>query len=61
MGLKPGQNSGKDGGIFQEIGPRGGAKDNYTTVRDNQKMPPAQKPGNTWKQVDRTPDSKRSK
>lgn len=26
MGLKPGQNSGKDGGIFQEIGPRGGAK-----------------------------------
>ncbi|MDT0206986.1 MULTISPECIES: hypothetical protein [Serratia] len=59
MSLKPGQNSGKNGGIFQEIGPRGGEKDNYATVRDDQRMPPTQNPGSTWKEVKRTPDSKR--
>lgn len=59
MALKPGQNSGKNGGIFQEIGPRGGAKDNFTTVRDNQRMPPTQNPNSSWQPVHRTPDSKR--
>ena len=37
--LKPGQNTGKDGGIYREVGPRGGKTDNYTTVKDNQKLP----------------------
>ena len=32
---KPGQNTGKDGGIYQEVGPRGGLKDIHSTVRDN--------------------------
>lgn len=59
MALKPGQNSGKNGGIFEEFGPRGGAKGNYATVRDDQRMPPTQKPGSVWKLVKRTPDSKR--
>lgn len=57
--LKPGQNTGKDGGIYQEIGPRGGAKDNFATIRDNQKAPPTQSPGHSWQRIERTPDSKR--
>lgn len=57
--IKPGQNTGKDGGIYQEIGPRGGKKDNFATIRDNQKAPPTQQPGNAWERIKRTPDSNR--
>ena len=57
--LKPGENSGTEGGIYQEVGPRGGAKDNYATIPDNKTAPPTSKPGNTWEQTERTPDSKR--
>ncbi|NCF03850.1 hypothetical protein [Kosakonia sp. MH5] len=59
MGLKPGQNSGKDGGIYQEKGPRGGLKDNYSTIADNKKAPPTQNPNSTWVPVKKTPDSNR--
>ena len=38
--IKPGQNTGSNGGIYQEIGSRGGRKDNYATIKDNQKAPP---------------------
>jgi hypothetical protein len=55
----PGTNTGKQGGIFQEIGPRGGSRPNYTTVPDNRPLPPTTQPGNTWKPVKTTPDSKR--
>lgn len=57
--LKPGQNTGKNGGIYQEVGPRGGRKENFATIRDNQKAPPTQSSGSSWVQVKRTPDSKR--
>lgn len=56
---KPGEDSGKDGGIFREVGPRGGKKDNYAAVPDDRPMPPTSKPGHTWKPVKRTPDSRR--
>lgn len=56
---KPGQNTGRDGGIYQEVGPRGGLKDNHSTVRDNQRLPPTTTPGNSWVRTNRTPDSKR--
>lgn len=60
MALKPGQSSGKNGGIYQEQGPRGGKKENFATIADNKKAPPTQGgKGSTWVQVDRTPDSKR--
>lgn len=59
MALKPGQNSGKEGGIYRETGPRGGKTENYSTIPDNKPAPPTSKPGNTWDQVKRTPDSKR--
>ena len=59
MGMKPGTNTGRNGGIFQEIGQRGGARPNYTTVPDNKPLPPTTGPGATWKPTDRTPDSKR--
>ena len=57
--LRPGENSGKNGGIYREKGPRGGSTDNYTTVPDNHRMPPTSKPGSSWTPVKRTPDSKR--
>ncbi|TDP79298.1 hypothetical protein EV672_1166 [Aquabacterium commune] len=57
--LKPGQNSGKSGGVYQEVGPRGGKQPNYTTVPDNRQMPPTSKPGQAWTPVKVTPDSKR--
>ncbi len=59
MSKKPGENSGKSGGIYQEVGPRGGKKDNYATVKDNQRLPPTTAEGNAWELVKRTPDSKR--
>lgn len=57
--IKPGENSGKDGGIYQEIGPRGGKKDNFATIPDNKPAPPTTAPGHEWQQVNRTPDSKK--
>ena len=35
MTQKPGSNVGREGGIYREIGPRGGAKDNFATVPEN--------------------------
>jgi hypothetical protein len=59
MGLKPGSNTGSNGGIYQEIGPRGGEKPNFATVADNKPLPPTSTPGHTWKPVQLTPNSKR--
>lgn len=56
---KPGQNTGNDGGIFQQVGPKGGLKQNYVTVPDHKPLPPTTQPGDAWKQTKRTPDSKR--
>lgn len=59
MVKKPGSNSGKDGGIYREIGPRGGEKDNFCTVPDNRRLPPTTAPGHGWKPLKITPDSDR--
>jgi len=56
---KPGQNTGNNGGIYQEVGPKGGDKPNYSTVPDNTKFPPTTTPGSSWKPIKITPDSKR--
>jgi hypothetical protein len=56
---KPGTNVGRDGGIYQEVGPRGGEKSNFATVADHKVLPPTTKSGHGWKPVDRTPDSRR--
>ena len=56
---KPGENTGNKGGIFQEIGPRGGKQPNYAAVPDNRQLPPTTKPGHVWAPVKVTPDSKR--
>lgn len=55
--LKPGQNTGPDGGIFAEVGPRGGLKCNYAAIPDNHTVPPTSQPGNSWLRIKRTPDS----
>jgi hypothetical protein len=56
---KPGSSTGLNGGIYREVGPRGGMRDNYATVPDGKPLPPTTTPGATWKPVTRTPDSKR--
>ena len=56
---KPGQTTGKSGGIYQQVGPRGGKQPNYATVADNKPLPPTTKPGHEWRRVRRTPDSAR--
>jgi hypothetical protein len=56
---KPGSDTGNNGGIYREVGPRGGERDNYTTVPDHTRLPPTTTPGSTWKPMKRTPDSKR--
>jgi hypothetical protein len=58
-GKTPGSNSGDQGGIYQEIGPRGGRHDNFTTVPENRPMPPTTTPGSTWVPVKTTPHGKR--
>ncbi len=59
MAKKPGTNVGDGGGIFQEVGPQGGRKPNYSTVPDNKPLPPTSKPGNEWVRIHKTPDSNR--
>ena len=56
---KPGDSTGKNGGIYQQEGPRGGKQPNYTTVPDNKTLPPTTKPGHVWRPVTITPDSQR--
>ena len=56
---KPGTNTGNKGGIFQEVGPRGGAKPNFATVADNKPLPPTSQSGHGWVPVHTTPNSKR--
>lgn len=58
-GIKPGQNTGKSGGIFQEVGPKGGRQDNFAAIPDNRPAPPTSKPNSTWVPVKRTPNSSR--
>ncbi|MES2942528.1 MAG: hypothetical protein V4772_06635 [Pseudomonadota bacterium] len=58
-GKKPGENTGNQGGIYQEIGPRGGRQPNFTTVPDRRQLPPTTKPGHTWIPTKVTPNSHR--
>jgi hypothetical protein len=56
---KPGESTGNKGGIYQEVGPRGGKQQNFTTVPDNRQLPPTTKPGHAWTPVKVTPNSNR--
>lgn len=58
MTLKPGDKSGNNGGIYVEVGPRGGVKDNFATIADNKTAPPTQRPKSYWVLAKRTPNSK---
>jgi hypothetical protein len=59
MAMKPGTGSGKRGGIFQEVGPRGGPRNNFATVAENTRLPPTTESGNHWQLVDETPHGTR--
>jgi hypothetical protein len=56
---KPGTSTGDSGGIFQQVGPRGGLQPNFATVPDGKPLPPTTKPRHGWKPVKTTPDSRR--
>jgi hypothetical protein len=57
-GKTPGTEVGNNGGIYQEIGPRGGPHPHYVTVPDKSKLPPTNSPGSTWVPLKITPNSK---
>jgi hypothetical protein len=58
-GKTPGSSTGNEGGIFREVGPRGGPRNNFAAVPDNKPLPPTTTPGSKWVPVKTTPDSKR--
>lgn len=51
-GIRPGQKA-PVSGQYQQIGPRGGAGPERTSVK-NHPLPPTSKPGSTYKLVDAT-------
>lgn len=53
--IKPGSITGATGGIYQQVGPRGGLHPVYTTLPEHRKAPPTPTPGSTWKLVKPTP------
>ncbi len=57
--VKPGQTTGNQAGIYQERGPRGGMRDNFTTIPENRTAPPTSSPGATWTRVRTTPHGQR--
>jgi hypothetical protein len=59
--VTPGVNVGRDAGVFQEQGPRGGMRDNFTTIPERHKAPPTSKPGSQWVRIEPTPHGHRSK
>ena len=59
MTKKPGESTGNKGGIYQEVGPRGGKIPNFSTVPDNKPLPPTTKSGHSWTPIKTTPDSRR--
>lgn len=59
IGWKLDKWTGNSGGIFREVGPRGGQRDNFVAVPDRKPLPPTTSPGSTWVPVKRTPDNRR--
>jgi hypothetical protein len=56
---KPGTNVGNQGGVYQQVGPKGGKVPNFSTVPDHKPLPPTTQPGHGWTPVKITPPSKR--
>lgn len=50
MAAKPGETV-PDSGIYQEVGPRGGATPHMVTVNEGDPFPPSHGPGNGYKPV----------
>lgn len=59
--VTPGVSVGRDAGVFQERGPRGGMHDNFATIPERHKAPPTSKPASEWVRVNPTPHGRRSK
>lgn len=59
--VTPGVSVGRDAGVFQERGPRGGMRDNFATIPEHHRAPPTSKPDSEWVRVDSTPHGHRSK
>jgi hypothetical protein len=57
----PGASVGRDAGVFQEQGPRGGMRENYATIAEGRCAPPTTSRGATWVRIDATPHGHRPK
>ncbi len=51
----PGVSVGRDAGVFQERGPRGGMRDNFATIPENHRAPPTTTRKANWVRIDATP------
>jgi hypothetical protein len=57
----PGASVGRDAGVFQEQGPRGGMRDNFATIAEDHRAPPTTSKGATWVRIGATPHGRRPK
>ena len=57
----PGASVGRDAGVFQEQGPRGGRRDNFATIPENHRAPPTTGKGASWVRIGATPHGHRAK
>ena len=55
----PGASVGRDAGVFQEHGPRGGMRDNFATIPENHRAPPTTGKGASWVRIGATPHGHR--
>lgn len=59
--VAPGSSVGRDAGVFQEQGPRGGMRDNFATIPENHRAPPTTGRGASWVRIGATPHGHRPK
>lgn len=59
--VTPGVSVGKDAGVFQQRGPRGGMHDNFATIPESHTAPPTTKPGSEGVRIKPTPHGHRPK
>lgn len=57
--VPPGTNVGRNAGVFQERGPRGGMHENYATIPEQHRAPPTTTKGSEWVRIDPTPHGHR--
>lgn len=53
--VPPGKSVGREAGLLQERGPRGGMHDNYATIPEHHRAPPTTGKDSDWVRIGPTP------